>query len=481
MIVVITGTYLTGATVVSFGAGIAVNSFTVDSATQITADISISVTAPLGGHDVTVTAIGGTATLVNGFTVTAAMVSPPPPPPPPPGGDGWYGSVYGTAGNYLGSLTGWRRLKIVRRVNSPDKIELVLDGRHEAVSILSTDAIVQFYRQNRALGIDPYKEAEGFCRDILHDWNQKAQYEYTAIFAGYEDLLDTRVLLGGDDEKFATSGYPAETVMKKVVEIQSGLTGTRNMITNAIQGLVIEHSLDRGAVFIGYNTGQRLLEYLQAIGDSKNMAFKVIVDSVPGTFKFKAYPNPYGADRTAINVIGGRNEYGNIPVVFSEQRRNVETIGYHLLRDGEGNVAIDRVNNLVVIGPGESDSPWNHREFCLSVGPDDDPNAVADRDLSKMIAREEAAVQIMQTPQCCYGRHYFLGDWVTVYIAAPGLEKAITKAITQVTITVERIQGQMDESIDVVLSDRPVAFNDPLQESIMNLSGRVGNVERRIT
>jgi hypothetical protein len=39
----------------------------------------------------------------------------------------------------------------------------------------------------------------------------------------------------------------------------------------------------------------------------------------------------------------------------------------------------------------------------------------------------------------------------------------------------------MDESIDVVLSDRPVAFNDPLQESIMNLSGRVGNVERRIT
>jgi hypothetical protein len=70
--VTITGTYFTGATVVSFGTGITVNSFTVDSATQITANITIAPTAATGTRDVSVTTPGGTATLTGGFTVTAA-------------------------------------------------------------------------------------------------------------------------------------------------------------------------------------------------------------------------------------------------------------------------------------------------------------------------------------------------------------------------------------------------------------------------
>jgi hypothetical protein len=68
--VVITGTGLTGATAVGFGADIAVNSYTVDSAVQITASITVSGTATLGARDVSVTAPGGTAPLTGGFTVT---------------------------------------------------------------------------------------------------------------------------------------------------------------------------------------------------------------------------------------------------------------------------------------------------------------------------------------------------------------------------------------------------------------------------
>ncbi|GAI53247.1 unnamed protein product, partial [marine sediment metagenome] len=67
--VTIGGTNFTGATAVSFGTGITVNSFTVVSATQITASISISATATLGLRDVSVTTPGGTGTLTDGFTV----------------------------------------------------------------------------------------------------------------------------------------------------------------------------------------------------------------------------------------------------------------------------------------------------------------------------------------------------------------------------------------------------------------------------
>jgi len=70
--VAINGTYFTGATSVSFGAGISVDSFTVSSATQILATITISPAAMPGARDVSVTAPGGTAALTNGFTVASA-------------------------------------------------------------------------------------------------------------------------------------------------------------------------------------------------------------------------------------------------------------------------------------------------------------------------------------------------------------------------------------------------------------------------
>jgi hypothetical protein len=73
--ITITGAYFTGATAVSFGSGIAVNSFTVNSATQITASIAISSSAVLGDKDVSVTTPEGTVTKIAGFTVNQASVT----------------------------------------------------------------------------------------------------------------------------------------------------------------------------------------------------------------------------------------------------------------------------------------------------------------------------------------------------------------------------------------------------------------------
>jgi hypothetical protein len=69
--VTIAGTGFTGGTLDSFGDGITINSSTVDSDTQITANITIDPGAILGTRDVTVTTPGGTDTLTAGFEVTA--------------------------------------------------------------------------------------------------------------------------------------------------------------------------------------------------------------------------------------------------------------------------------------------------------------------------------------------------------------------------------------------------------------------------
>jgi len=71
--VIITGTNLTGALamMLNFGSGITVNSFMVDSATQITASITISPWATTGSRDVSVITSAGTGT--GSFTVMPAL------------------------------------------------------------------------------------------------------------------------------------------------------------------------------------------------------------------------------------------------------------------------------------------------------------------------------------------------------------------------------------------------------------------------
>jgi hypothetical protein len=69
--VIIVGSNFSGATGVSLGAGITVDSFTVDSATQITAQVTIDADATKGPRDVSVSVLETSGTLVNAFEVEA--------------------------------------------------------------------------------------------------------------------------------------------------------------------------------------------------------------------------------------------------------------------------------------------------------------------------------------------------------------------------------------------------------------------------
>jgi hypothetical protein len=69
MTVVIMGTNLTGATSLNFGSGITVNSYTVNTDSRISVNITIADTATPGLRAVTVVTPGGTDTMANAFTV----------------------------------------------------------------------------------------------------------------------------------------------------------------------------------------------------------------------------------------------------------------------------------------------------------------------------------------------------------------------------------------------------------------------------
>jgi hypothetical protein len=74
--VTIKGANLGGATTLSFGPGATVNSFAVDSPTQITAEITIDADATTGVRDVTVITPEGSCTLAAAFTIQQAPSGP---------------------------------------------------------------------------------------------------------------------------------------------------------------------------------------------------------------------------------------------------------------------------------------------------------------------------------------------------------------------------------------------------------------------
>jgi hypothetical protein len=95
--VILTGSNFQSGATCSFGAGITVNSCAVNSATQLTGNVTIGSTATLGSRNVTVTNPDSqSSTLSNGFTVTTAG------PPPPP----TLSSVNPTSGAQGQNLTG---------------------------------------------------------------------------------------------------------------------------------------------------------------------------------------------------------------------------------------------------------------------------------------------------------------------------------------------------------------------------------------
>lgn len=384
-----------------------------------------------------------------------------------------YAHVFNCSGESVGIITDWTRLSIVRKVNTPAEATLEMDSRDESIELLGLDFQVQFWRKMPK--VPSYKEVDCLFRSGSWAWDSTGQGIFVAKLYGLESLLSRRTLLGGDADYYDGS-WTAERCMKVSVGVQCGVAGSREFAQVGIPGLTVLDSADRGPNYSGYQRGTNLLQHLQNIG-TMGMAFRIASDT-PGDYIFDAYPIPFGTDRTVVGLdkSTGRNAAGVIPVIFSKQHGNVESISYASIRDSEGTVAVDPASLETYYSTGYTDSPLNHWEISFRPQTAQLPASAAQYALNQMKARDTVKAKLLQTESCSYGKDYFLGDWVTVVVQGKNLYRELTQIISGVTWSVEYQEGAPVESIDIELTSGIVGGN-PLQETLSNLTRRIKYLE----
>jgi hypothetical protein len=362
--------------------------------------------------------------------------------------------TFSAAGVAQYRVTDYNWLACTIRVNAPGMLSVglptaapddpVLDAKCKSViSSLEHRSHVELWRKNEDLGIDWYRHFGGL---YLKQNRKLAEVERFTLYApGYPWLLGTRVIDWFADTASRTAfvSAKAETIMKTLVNYNAAAAAT---IANgrkregAITGVTAVADSAAGNTLDWYCFGDNLLETLQKLAKVAGGDFD-LVKTATNAFEFRWYTGQLGTDRTTT-------------VKFAVELGNMGSPEYNYDR-------LDERTAACVWGEGKATS----RAYVTRTGPDyaagnnvemfvnaSDVNTTAglnargDQKLDDTRAREELSFDILQTPACMFGLHYYLGDLVTVQNPFTGA--SFTAQINAVTIGLQE-GGEVNTTVEV--------------------------------
>jgi hypothetical protein len=335
--------------------------------------------------------------------------------------------LYDQAFSLVAVFDGWISLGYSRKVNGVHTCTFSLDSSDSRCSMFELDGIVEIWRSIPGCNLPPYREFIGMHRSINDSTNEKSKTAFVSTIVGLNDLLTRRIINYVPDTIKSYKNAPAETAMKEYVEENCGASAT---VTNGREydGVFPYFSVEAdgalGAVWEGDKAWENLLDVLQEIARFSSIDFDVIWDSSSGMFMFCTFENQLGEDRTitGLNPATGLNSAGNAPVIFSLERGNLSSIERIFNRLSESNVVVvtgDGDGSTVAVevraGTSIADSPWNTREICRpQSGFVSEMQIYGDSVLEELSAKDIITFVPLLQPKCMYGKHYFLGDRVSV-------------------------------------------------------------------
>lgn len=318
--------------------------------------------------------------------------------------------VYAADGTKLAEVTDFQTLVVARKVNAPGMIRFRLAGDHAAVGLLEDKSLVEAWRRDRGMGMDWTLELVGLYRYQKRQYTDRSLFE--AMCPGVLCKLGWRQILwyAGTASRTKFTGAKAETIMKTLTSYNAGASATvanGRLREGAITGLSVETDASHGNTIDHFCSWDNLLESLQAAARIGGGDFD-LVRTGAATFEFRWYLGQLGTDRHTTVTFA--LEYGNMGnPVYEYDRMDERTVA---LVGGQGEAGAR--DTTEVTGPDyAADNDIETFVDARDVDTADGRTSRGNKAMDEKRARPGFSFQVLQTPGCFYGLHYFLGDLCT--------------------------------------------------------------------
>lgn len=329
-----------------------------------------------------------------------------------------------------GQRGGFRQLSYTRVLNGVGTLAFDLDANHDAIDDLEMDGQIEVWRRDVANGIDWYCDFYGLFVDEERSADDNGNGLYRAICPDQMDFIKREYVLwyANTANRSLFTNAKAETILKTLATYNitsSATTGNSRLYNTDIANITVAADGAGGNTITFYCAQQNLLEAMQDVARVGDRDFYLTKTGAQAwQFNTAQY---LGTDRSA-SVTFALN-YGNMSnPVLKRNRLNEITV---VVVGGQGE---ESARTFVRRTGTNYNSSYNSKvlfypavEYTTTAG----LNAAGDVKLDELRAKDDLTWNILQTPACLYGYHYFFGDLVTGYFQGV----TATKQITQVTVT----------------------------------------------
>lgn len=329
--------------------------------------------------------------------------------------------------NVVAVFDSWEHLSYKKQVNGIGSYSFKISGDDQRRFLFELDGTVQILRSLPGLGIDFYEEFLGFHRKKSRDVSNKGVVTFESSGVGLNDLLARTGINYPAATVKAYKYIQSESAMKEYVEENCGSSATISngrVVSGVLPNFRVEPTTGFGIIWEGDRSYTNLLDVLSDIAKFSSIDFEVYFDWITNEFVFQTYTDQLGEDRTMVGLdpTTGLNGAGNFPILFSLDRGNISTLNNTYDRTSEHNV-------ITVLGSGDEstrekvvrykpsvlDSPWNRIEISRSKdGFESEMETFGDGVLNDEAPKKVVTFTPLMQPSCCYGKHFFMGDKITM-------------------------------------------------------------------
>lgn len=351
-----------------------------------------------------------------------------------------YLSITNQSGEIVARFSDFLSLTSEKIVNGVGSIRFSVLASHPACQHIKAYRIVKLYRREARQQVGWYQENLGIILDVRYSItaNHAPQIEVAAFHPNF--LLSTRIVayLRGVQNR------------SQFLQVKTGLIAKQLVIWNATTAaglephrlrdgqhtlfpIQVQASADSGANIDFSCPLHNLLAALQRLAIIGNGDFE-LADIGNGRFEFRWYDGGLGVDRSNV-------------VLFALSRGNMANPRYELKNSQEVTVAIaagkgEAILRQVAVCHSADYSVERDIEaftYGSASATYEGLYTIAENFLGQHSAAPQLTFDIVQTPATYYGKHYFLGDAVSVH--NPFTDEIFTAKIHAVTLSLQPQKG----------------------------------------